>query len=100
MIAYHEVMSATPIYQLRDILPNGLTVEAVAWQVPVPVLGCAHPYKYRLYCGRAGTCLVRYDNERGKGDHKHLGDLEVPYDFVSIERLMAEFIADVERFGG
>jgi len=43
---------------------------------------------------------VRYDNERGKGDHKHLGDLGVPYGFVSIERLMADFIADVERLGG
>ncbi|AUB83485.1 toxin-antitoxin system TumE family protein [Candidatus Thiodictyon syntrophicum] len=93
-------MLATPIYQLRDILPNGLTVEAVVWQVPVAVPGCSHPYKYRLYCGRAGTCLVRYDNERGKGDHKHLGNLEVPYGFVSIERLMADFIADVERLGG
>lgn len=93
-------MLATPIYQLRDILPNGLTVEAVVWQVPVAVPGCSHPYKYRLYCGRSGTCLVRYDNERGKGDHKHLGNLEVPYGFVSIERLMADFIADVERLGG
>jgi len=36
----------------------------------------------------------------GKGDHKHFGDLEVPYGFLSIARLMADFIADVERFGG
>ena len=93
-------MPATPVYQLRDILPNGLTVEAVVWQVPVAVPGCAHPYKYQLYCRRAGTCLVRYDNERDKGDHKHLGHLEVPYGFVSIEQLMADFIADVERLGG
>ena len=78
------IMPATPVYQLRDLLPNGLTVEAVVWRVPVPVPGCAHPYKYRLYCGRAGVCLVRYDNERGKGDHKHLGDVEVPYEFVSM----------------
>ncbi|WP_366949727.1 DUF6516 family protein [Geobacter sp.] len=33
-----------------------------------------------FYCGRLdGTCLVRYDNERGKGDHKHLQGTEQPY---------------------
>lgn len=38
-----------------------------------------------------------YDNERGKGDHKHLGSNEVPYRFVSVEKLVADFLADVER---
>ncbi len=48
-----------------------------------------------------GTCLVRYyDNERGKGDHRHLGDLETPYAFVDIESLVADFLADVARIRG
>ena len=31
--------------------------------------------------------VVGYDNERGKGDHKHLGPREVKYTFVDIETL-------------
>ena len=38
-----------------------------------------------------------YDNERGKGDHKHLGSNETRYRFVSVEKLVADFLADIER---
>jgi hypothetical protein len=44
-----------------------------------------------------GLCLVRYDNERGKGDHGNVGDLETPYAFTTLERLIEDFIADVMR---
>jgi Family of unknown function (DUF6516) len=40
--------------------------------------------------------VVGYDNERGKGDHKHLGERELQYRFVDIETLMADFLRDVE----
>jgi hypothetical protein len=42
-----------------------------------------------------GVCRVRYDNERGKGDHRHLGGVEAPYRFRSLERLLADFWRDV-----
>ena len=38
-----------------------------------------------------------YDNETGKGGHRHLGDEESPYVFVSVEALVADFLADVEQ---
>ena len=41
--------------------------------------------------------MVRYDNERGKGDHRHLGNTEEPYEFSDIETLVADFLADVSR---
>jgi hypothetical protein len=41
--------------------------------------------------------LACYDNETGKGDHRHLGDRESAYEFVSPEALVADFLADVER---
>ena len=41
-----------------------------------------------------------YDNERGKGDHKHLDEQEVAWCFVSVEQLMADFLADVQRWSG
>ena len=49
--------------------PSGLIVEAVIWQLADPTADRPHGLKYRLYCGRGGECIVRYDNETGKGDH-------------------------------
>ena len=34
--------------------------------------GSAHPFKYRLAFIVNGKCILRYDNERGKGDHRHM----------------------------
>lgn len=72
-------------------------IEMVVWQLPRATADRPHGYKYRLYCGRAGRCLVRYDNEAGKGDHVHEGNIERPYRFVSLERLIEDFEADVAR---
>jgi hypothetical protein len=36
-------------------------------------------------------------NERGKGNHKHVGNSEMPYCFVSPQQLMADFMADLEE---
>jgi hypothetical protein len=57
-----------------------------------------HRYKYRLFFGAAGVSRVRYDNERGKGDHRHVGDREEDYLFTSVEQLLADFQSDVERW--
>jgi Family of unknown function (DUF6516) len=75
---------------------QGGVVEMVVWQVPQPVPPSEHSFKYRLVFIRENKRVVGYDNERGKGDHKHLGTLEVRYKFVDIETLMADFIRDVE----
>ena len=45
-----------------------------------------------------GVYEVLYDNERGKGDHRHYAGRESPYRFVSPERLVADFDADRERW--
>ena len=71
-------------------------VEMVVWQVPQPVPPSEHAFKYRLVFIRQNQRLVGYDNERGKGDHKHIGQLEVRYKFVDIETLMADFLRDVK----
>ena len=54
--------------------------------------------KYRLYYGAAGINRVRYDNERGKGDHRHLGDREEDYVFTTVEQLLADFESDVNEW--
>ena len=44
---------------------------------------------------RDGERIVGYDNERGKGDHRHIKGHETAYRFVSPEKLVADFLADV-----
>ena len=46
---------------------------------------------------KKGERIVGYDNERGKGDHRHYRDHQEPYTFVSVEQLIDDFIADVTK---
>ena len=95
-------MLATLIRRDRADRPDGVVVEVVIWAVEPPLKGSTHGYKYRLYAGRAGVTLVRYDNEAGKGDHKHLGagGAEVPFTFVSMGQTLREFLHDVDVLAG
>jgi hypothetical protein len=43
---------------------------------------------------------VRYNSEAGRGDHRHYGRREERYALAGMERLIEDFIADVERLGG
>ncbi|MBX9667134.1 MAG: hypothetical protein K2X93_05920 [Candidatus Obscuribacterales bacterium] len=40
---------------------------------------------------------MRYDNEKGKGDHKHIRDKQEPYKFTTLKKLMEDFLADVAK---
>jgi hypothetical protein len=72
----------------------------VLWRVPLPVPPSEHGLKYSLFYGRPGVREVGYDNERGKGDHRHFQGIETPYDFRSVEQLMADFWFDVHGSRG
>lgn len=78
-----------------------LVIQMVLWQLPRPTKDRPHGLKYRLYLGRAGRTLVRYDNETGKGDHCHVGaqEVEMPYEFSSLEKLLDDFRVECERLG-
>lgn len=91
-------MKAALIHRNKRVWPDGSIEEVVIWKLPQATTEQPHGFKYRLYFGQAdGTCLVRYDNEKAKGDHKHLKEQEEPYVFVSIEQLLEDFVADVRR---
>lgn len=90
-------MKARLLYEFKQRYDDGAIVEMVLWELPQPVAGSGHRYKYRLYYGFAGRRIVGYDNESGKGDHRHEGPREQPYRFVSVEALIEDFLADVER---
>ena len=70
-------------------------VEIVIWQLPRMLLGSSHRFKYRLALVVSGECVLRYDNEAGKGDHRHVGGREVPYTFADLDGLLQDFRADV-----
>lgn len=93
-------MQAKRVFYDRAEFPDRAFVEMTIWDVPKPVAGSLHRFKYRLFYGYPGRRIVGYDNERGKGDHRHLGDKEEPYRFSSVEILMADFLADVRRARG
>ncbi|WP_235062978.1 toxin-antitoxin system TumE family protein [Paramagnetospirillum caucaseum] len=80
--------------------PDCAIVEMVIWAVPSPVEGSAHGLKYSLFYGYPGRRLIGYDNERGKGDHRHIDGREEAYSFTTPEGLVADFLADIRRMRG
>lgn len=88
-------MKAGLLQKSRVKLSPHSFADIVIWQVPVSVPGSLHSFKYRLALVVDGVCVMRYDNESGKGDHKHLGEREVPYRFTTLDQLVDDFWADV-----
>jgi len=93
-------MKAERLFHQRIDYDDGAIVEMVLWRVPSPVPPSVHGLKYSLFYGRPGIRLVGYDNERGKGDHRHLNGLETPYTFTTVERLITDFWSDVRTMRG
>ena len=91
-------MKAEPLLSRRTAIREGVFVETVLWRVPTPVRGSQHSYKYRLALIADGVCVLRYDNEAGKGDHKHVGDSEFRYQFADVDTLLADFRSDVRKW--
>ena len=93
-------MKAELLFSQRIDYDDGGLVEMVLWRVPKPVPASSHRLKYSLFYGRPGVREVGYDNERGKGDHRHIQGVETAYKFTSVEQLMTDFWADVRRLRG
>lgn len=91
-------MKAAPYASFTIPLAENAEAQVVIWEVPSPVRGSEHGYKYRLALIVDMVCVLRYDNEAGKGDHKHIGNRQVPYDFRSVDDLQVDFWKDVEEW--
>ena len=89
-------MKAEPLMNER-VMSNCAFVEITTWKLATPLEGSAHLYKYRLAHVVDEVCVLRFDNEAGKGDHKHLNEIEVPYQFTDLDTLQADFWAEVNR---
>jgi hypothetical protein len=84
---------------LRERVPfdQNSFAELVIWRLPKPAPGSSHPYKYRLAFIVNDECVLRYDNEAGKGDHRHTRTREFDYTFESPEKLVQDFLRDARR---
>ncbi|MDQ2972491.1 MAG: DUF6516 family protein [Pseudomonadota bacterium] len=91
-------MVAVLLLRERLVLTETAFVEMVVWRLPLPKPGRTHTFKYRLALVAQRICVLRYDNETGKGDHRHLRKRETRYRFTAIETLQRDFWTDVETW--
>jgi hypothetical protein len=91
-------MKAIQLLRTRVVYAENAFAELVLWQVPKPLKGSVHNYKYRLAYVVDGECVLRYDNETGKGDHRHYAGRESKYSFSTPEKLIADFQRDIKRW--
>lgn len=90
-------MPATLVMNRRIWLDANSLLSLVVWDVTPSVRGSNHKYKYRLAYVVEGKCVLRYNNEAGKGDHKHQGAAEIPIEFIDINRLVDDFVVEVNQ---
>ncbi len=91
-------MKASLLARTRIVYSIRSFAELVLWRVPASVPGSTHDYKYRLAYVVYAVCVVRYDNEIGKGDHRHFGATESKYRFSTPGQLIADFQTDIARW--
>jgi Family of unknown function (DUF6516) len=89
------VPKAEKLLDVRVELDGGFLLALRLWRAPSPVPPSTHSFKYALFYGRPGERLVLFDNERGKGDHKHILEVETPYQFTTPDKLIEDFQAAV-----
>jgi hypothetical protein len=91
-------MGALLLLETRTVYSDFAFAEFVLWRLSKPVRGCTHDYKYRLAYVVDDVCVLRYDNESGKGDHRHIGRHEHVYRFTTPAQLIADFERDIARW--
>lgn len=91
-------MKATLLVRNRIVYAEDEFAELVVWELESPLAGSAHRYKYRLAFVAQSVCVIRYDNEAGKGDHRHRSAREEDYRFMSLDRLFADFERDIRSY--
>ncbi|MEW6187958.1 MAG: DUF6516 family protein [Thermodesulfobacteriota bacterium] len=91
-------MKAIELIRARIAFSESSFAEVLLWHLPTPLEGSMHNYKYRLAYIVRGECVLRYDNEIGKGDHRHFGEEEIAYVFTTPEQLIDDFQKDIARW--
>ena len=90
-------MQARLLLRERFVLSQRAFAEIVIWRLSACLPGSMHRFKYRLAYVANRRCMLRFDNEAGKGDHKHVGEIQVPYGFSELETLQSDFWIAVKK---
>jgi len=93
-------MKAKLIVEEEAVYPDGSFVRLTAWLVPKPVPPSRHLYKYSFVYIVSGERVLGYDNERGKGDHRHRHGQETSITFSTLQDLVDEFLSEVSNLRG
>jgi hypothetical protein len=91
-------MKTVELFRNRIVLAENRFADLVIWRLSRPLPGSRHSYKYRWAYIVNEICVFRYDNESGKGDHRHWNERESEYAFAGPDKLLADFQADIERW--
>jgi hypothetical protein len=91
-------MKTIELLRQRIVYAENKFAELVLWRVDRPLAGSIHPFKYRLAYVVNEVCVLGYDNEDGKGDHRHWGEMESAFNFSTPAKLLADFQDDIERW--
>jgi hypothetical protein len=91
------VGAASLIEDRKSVLESGAIIQIRVWRLPRPTHERPHGLKYSLFYGQPGERIIGYDNEAGKGDHRHYRDREESYIFVNLAKLIADFEADIRK---
>ncbi|MEI6304177.1 MAG: DUF6516 family protein [Betaproteobacteria bacterium] len=91
-------MKAVALVRTRITYSAKTFAELVLWQVSRAVAGSGHRFKYRLAYVVNNECVLLYDNEIGKGDHRHFDGKENSYKFTTPDQLIIDFQQDIARW--
>jgi hypothetical protein len=91
-------MKAAELLHQRIVYAENKFAELTLWRLVRPLAGSKHSFKYRLAYVVNEVFVIRYDNEDGKGDHRHWGEKESDYTFTTPKKLLADFQLDIERW--
>lgn len=89
-------MSAKLKFSEKRLEPDGSLIEMKIWEVPRSQKN-PQGVRYSLFWIKNGETIVGYDNHYPKGHHRHYGNKQEPYEFVTIEKLIGDFLEDHRR---
>ncbi len=89
------MVQAEKLLDVRQVFGDGGILALRLWRVSQPVPPATHLFRYALFYGPRRQQAVLFENERGKGNHKHIREVESPYVFTTPERLVEDFLAAV-----
>ena len=95
-------MKAALLLRERLTFDDDAFAELVFWRLPRQAQGSAHPYKYHLAFVIGDECVLRFDNEAGKGYpgngyRRRTRAQELIYEFKSPEKLVQAFLREARR---